>query len=113
MPFRVVVVGGGLSGLAAAYRIRQAVPGCTVTVLEEQSRPGGNGRTIARDGFVVEAGPNGFLDTNPATVELCRDAGFGDQLLPASDASRKNRFLYLNGRLEKLPSSPLDILSTP
>jgi oxygen-dependent protoporphyrinogen oxidase len=62
---------------------------------------------------VVEAGPNGFLDNNPATVELCRDAGLGDRLVAASDGSRKNRFLYLNDRLLKLPSSPLGILTTP
>jgi oxygen-dependent protoporphyrinogen oxidase len=113
MPPRVVVVGGGLSGLAAAVRIRDAIPGCTVTVLEELARPGGNVRTIRRDGFVVEAGPNGFLDSNPATVALCRDVGLGDRLVPASDDSRKNRFLFLNDRLIKLPSSPLGILTTP
>jgi oxygen-dependent protoporphyrinogen oxidase len=113
MPPRVVVVGGGLSGLAAAYRIREAVPGCSVTVLEEQPHAGGNVRTIRRDGFVVEAGPNGFLDNNPATVDLCRDVGLGDRLIPASDGSRKNRFLYLNDRLVKLPASPFGILTTP
>jgi oxygen-dependent protoporphyrinogen oxidase len=113
MSSRVVVVGGGLSGLAAAVCVRAAVPGCVVTVLEEQARPGGNVRTIRRDGFVVEAGPNGFLDSNPATVELCRDIGLGDRLVAASEGSRKNRFLYVNDRLVKLPSSPLGILTTP
>jgi oxygen-dependent protoporphyrinogen oxidase len=113
MPSRVVVVGGGLSGLAAACRIRDAVPGCSVTVLEEQLHAGGNVRTIRRDGFVVEAGPNGFLDNNPATVDLCRDVGLGDRLIPASDGSRKNRFLYLNDRLVNLPASPFGILTTP
>jgi oxygen-dependent protoporphyrinogen oxidase len=108
-----VVVGGGLSGLAAAVRIREAVPGSTVTVLEERARPGGNVRTIGRDGFVVEAGPNGFLDNNPATIDLCRDVGLGSLLIPASTGSRKNRFLYLNDRLQKLPASPLGILTTP
>ena len=49
MPPRVVVVGGGLSGLAAAYRMREAIPGCSVTVLEERPRPGGNVGTVVRD----------------------------------------------------------------
>lgn len=113
MPSRIVVVGGGLSGLAAAVRIRAAVPDSAVTVLEERPTPGGNVRTIVRDGFVVEAGPNGFLDNNPATIELCRDVGIRDRLIAASDGSRKNRFLYLNDQLQKLPSSPTGILTSP
>lgn len=110
---RVVVVGGGLSGLAAAYRIRQKLPHAEVTVLESAARPGGNVWTERDRGFTVELGPNGFLDSKPSTLDLCRSLGLGDQLLAASEGSRKNRFLYLNGRLHKLPGSPLGILRTP
>ncbi len=110
---RVVVIGGGLSGLAAAYRIRQRLPNLEVAVLESASRPGGNVWTEHDRGFTVELGPNGFLDSKPATVDLCQSLGLRDQLLPASEGSRKNRFLYLNDRLHKLPGSPLGILQTP
>src|SRR5271155_413290 len=102
---RVVIVGAGISGLALAYRLRQAAPNVTVTVLEERARPGGAIWTERRDGFQVECGPNGFLDTKPATLQLCRDLGLGGRLIHASEASRKNRYLFWNDQLRALPNS--------
>ena len=61
----VVVVGGGLTGLVVAYRLRQLATALTVTVLEPRDRPGGNIGTEEHDGFRVERGPNGFLDRTP------------------------------------------------
>jgi oxygen-dependent protoporphyrinogen oxidase len=110
---RIVVVGGGLSGLAAAYRIRERLPAAEVVVLESADRPGGNVWTEYENGYTVELGPNGFLDSKPSTLDLCRSLGLADQLIPASEGSRKNRFLFLNDRLHKLPASPLGILRTP
>jgi oxygen-dependent protoporphyrinogen oxidase len=101
----VVVVGGGLSGLSLAYRLQQAAPHATITVLEKDDRPGGKIHTEARDGFRVEWGPNGFLDTKPATAALCRDLGLGDRLVTASEAAARNRYLFLRGRLQRLPDS--------
>ena len=102
---RIVIVGGGLSGLSLAYRLEQRLPGAEVLVLEQRDRVGGNINTLDRDGFRVEAGPNGFLDNKPATLSLCRDLGLGERLQPASDAAGRNRFLFLNGRLRLLPGS--------
>ena len=102
---RIVIVGGGLSGLSLAYRLEQRLPGAEVLVLEQRDRVGGNIHTLDRDGFRVEAGPNGFLDNKPATLSLCRDLGLGERLQPASDAAGRNRFLFLNGRLRLLPGS--------
>ena len=110
---RVVVVGAGLSGLAAAYRIREAVPGVRLTVLEEAARPGGNIWTERRDGFTVEYGPNGVFDAKPHALRLVRDLGLAADLVPGSEDARKNRFLALGGRLQMLPGSPLGILTTP
>jgi oxygen-dependent protoporphyrinogen oxidase len=102
---RVLIIGAGISGLALAYRLTQRDPSVRVTVLEKNDRPGGTVQTRRRDGFVVEAGPNGFLDTQPSTVTLCRDLGLGDRLIPASEASGRNRYLFLDGRLKPLPNS--------
>jgi oxygen-dependent protoporphyrinogen oxidase len=102
---RVVVVGAGICGLALAHRLEALLPAGEVLVLEEQSRPGGKIDTVERDGFVVEAGPNGFLDSNPATVDLVRALGLGEQMLPASETAGRNRFLFLGGRLRLLPGS--------
>lgn len=110
---RIVIVGGGLSGLAAAYRIRQRLPAGEIVVLESAARPGGNVWTERDRGYTVELGPNGFLDSKPSTGDLCRSLGIDSQLVAASEGSRKNRFLYLEGRLHKLPGSIPGLLRTP
>lgn len=107
---RIVVVGGGISGLTLAYRLEQRLPDAEVTVLEKQEQVGGTIRTLERDGFRIEAGPNGFLDNQPGAISLCRELGLGDRLLAASEAARRNRFLFLNGRLRLLPSGLFSFL---
>jgi oxygen-dependent protoporphyrinogen oxidase len=108
---RVVIVGAGISGLAAAYRLQRLTPEVEITVLEQRDRVGGNAWTDRRDGFQVETGPNGFLDTKPSTIELCRDLGIAERLIPASEGSARNRYLLLDGRLRLLPASPLGLLA--
>jgi oxygen-dependent protoporphyrinogen oxidase len=109
---RIVIVGGGMSGLALAHRLEQLAPAAEVTVLERRDRLGGTVGTIDREGFRVERGPNGFLDNNPSTQTLCRDLGLGDRLIPASESARRNRFLFLHGRLRKLPTGLLSFLTS-
>jgi oxygen-dependent protoporphyrinogen oxidase len=109
----VVIVGGGLSGLSLAYRLQRVAPHVAITLLEKDDRPGGKVRTEVRDGFRVECGPNGFLDTKPATAALCRDLGLGDRLVPASEAAGKNRYLLLRGRLRRLPDGLGSLLRSP
>ncbi len=108
----VVIAGGGLTGLSVAFRLRQLAPDVRVTVLEPRPRVGGNVSTVDRDGFRVECGPNGFLDSKPFTARLCRDIGLGDRMLAASEGARKNRYVFLRDRMWKLPASPLGILAT-
>jgi protoporphyrinogen/coproporphyrinogen III oxidase len=108
----VVIVGGGISGLALAFRLQGRLPAATIHLLEQRPRPGGAVQTIAREGFRVEAGPNGFLDNKPFTSDLCRDLGIAGRLTPASESSRKDRYLLLEGRLRKLPTGPLSFLTT-
>ena len=79
------------------------MPGADITVLERDSRPGGTAWTLREHGFQVEIGPNGFLDTKPTTLQLCRDVGLGEQLIQASEAAAKNRYLFLGDRLRMLP----------
>src|SRR5262245_30460459 len=108
---RIVIVGAGISGMALAYRLRQRRPDLAVTLLESDSRPGGKIWTERHDGYQVEVGPNGFLDNKSSTLELCRDLGLGNELIAASEASRKNRFVFLEERLHKLPGGPLALLT--
>ena len=109
----VVIAGAGLSGLAVAFRLRRLVPGARVTLLESRDRVGGNLGTNTHDGFRVEAGPNGFLDGKPGMMRLCHDLGLGGRVIPASEGSRKNRYVFVRDKLHKLPGSPLGLLTTP
>jgi len=106
---KIAVVGGGISGLATAYeidrRLRAAGVACELRLFEAEARVGGKIGAARRDGFLCEAGPNGFLDSKPSTVELCRELGIGDRLLRSNEAAAR-RFIFSRGELHLLPASP-------
>lgn len=101
---RVIVVGGGIAGLSVAWALRWREPGTHLTVLERNTRTGGNIRTEHVDGYTCEAGPDGFLDNAPATLHLVRHLGLEKRLLPSRDAARK-RYIFRRGRLHLVPLS--------
>ena len=113
MPPRIVIVGAGLSGLSLAYRVQHRLPEADILVIESASRPGGTAFTIQKDGFTVELGPNGFLDSKPTTIGLARELGLEKRLVAGSESAGKNRFLFLGDKLERLPGSPGQLLTTP
>jgi protoporphyrinogen/coproporphyrinogen III oxidase len=76
----VVIVGGGISGLAAAFELQQR--GLRVQLLEASERPGGVIRTERFDGWVIDEGPDSVLVQKPAAVALCRELGIADRLIP-------------------------------
>jgi len=109
---RIVIAGGGIAGLSTAWAIKQRAPQVDVVVLERGPRPGGNIRTEHIDGYVCESGPDGFLDTAPATMTLVHELGLGSRLLPSNDHARR-RYIFRNGRLSEVPTSPGAFLKTP
>jgi oxygen-dependent protoporphyrinogen oxidase len=109
----ILIVGGGISGLAAAFRLQQRLAHADITILESGARPGGAVWTLRDEGFTVEIGPNGFLDTKPATLELCGDLGLQDRLVAASESSAKKRYLFLTDKLQQLPSGLWSFLKSP
>lgn len=110
---KVAVVGAGVAGLATAFEIlRQRSTPVEVTVLEAAPRAGGNLRTERLDGYLCEWGPNGFLDSAPATLALAADIGLSARLVVSDDAARR-RFIFRRGRLHALPEHPLAFLSSP
>ncbi len=112
---RVVVIGGGVSGLATALRLLEGAAArrldLRVDVLESAPDFGGNLRTLARDGWRLEWGPNGFLDNEPATLRLVERLDLNGELVRSSDAARR-RFLVVGGRLREIPASPPAFLKT-
>jgi oxygen-dependent protoporphyrinogen oxidase len=105
----VVVVGGGVSGLACAFTLRRR--GFDVVVLERDSVAGGNVRTSMVDGFRVERGPHTFMASADDVFDLAEAVGVGDELvttLPSASA----RFIVRGGRLHAVPTGPLSFLGT-
>lgn len=77
----VVIVGGGITGLAAAAAIHDRQPSAAVVVLEANETLGGKIRTVDFDGICLETGADSFLDRDPAGVALCASVGLGDRLI--------------------------------
>lgn len=97
---RAVVIGAGITGLAAA-RVLDRDGALDVVVLEATDRPGGKIRTLDVDGAAVEAGPDWFLTTNPAALDLCRDLGLADDLVRPVTAGAR---IWSGGRLVPFPT---------
>jgi oxygen-dependent protoporphyrinogen oxidase len=103
----VIVIGGGISGLATAWWLAKA--GVDVTVLEKNAEVGGTMKTVRHDGWLIETGPNSALETTPLIQTLCEDTGISDQKLYANEAAN-NRYILRNGVLHPLPMSPGKLL---
>lgn len=96
---RVVILGGGIAGLGAAWECHRR--GLPALVLERQERPGGVVRTDVVDGFVLDTGPDAFLASKPGALTLCRELGIEGQLI--SQSPPRGAFVLRDGRLHPLP----------
>lgn len=106
---RALVLGAGITGLAAARSLRRA--GWTVAVLEASDRVGGTLATHTLGGCRFELGPN-TVQESPELIALCEDAGCADGLRRTSTAAAR-RYLVRDGRLVALPGSPPALLTSP
>jgi len=103
---KIIIIGGGVSGLSAAWLLRSKAAAAgkklEITLLEKEPRLGGKMLSIKADGYTCEWGPNGFLDSKPQTLDLCRAIGVSDNLHRSNDNARK-RFIFSEGQLHQLP----------
>jgi oxygen-dependent protoporphyrinogen oxidase len=102
---RVAIVGGGLSGLAAAYEVTRAggiESDIEVALFEASARLGGTVETVRRDGFVIECGPDSWVTEKPWARELAEELGLGSEIIPSSDAERRT-YLLVKHKLQPLP----------
>ena len=97
------IVGAGISGLSAAYELHRR--GLSVRLLDARDRPGGVILTERFDGFVVDAGPDSILVQKPAAVELCRELGLADRLIPTCPP--RTAFIYRGGTLHPIPEGSI------
>jgi oxygen-dependent protoporphyrinogen oxidase len=99
---KLLVIGGGISGLSLAYFLSDNQD-IDLTVLESEDRPGGKIWSDKSEGYLCEWGVNGFLNNKPRTIELADLLGISP--LKSSDAARK-RFIFSGGKLNLMPESP-------
>jgi oxygen-dependent protoporphyrinogen oxidase len=99
---KVIVVGGGITGLAAAQRLLELSPNVEVIVLEAASRPGGVLETLEHDGFLIEHSADNFITNVPWAVDLCRRVGLADALI-STRVDQRGALVVHNGRLERVP----------
>jgi oxygen-dependent protoporphyrinogen oxidase len=97
---RIAIVGGGISGLSAAYYLSQAGHDCTL--IEASPQLGGVIRTESVDGCLVEAGPDSFISQKPWAMELIRELGIEDQVIGSQDHLRRT-YVLRKGKLVPLP----------
>ncbi len=101
----VVVVGGGITGLTAAYHLAEAVgtdARLQVDLLESDQRLGGKIVTHRVDGFLVEGGPDTWLARKPEAAALCKELGLEKKIIPTNLETR-GAFVSRRGKLHKLP----------
>jgi oxygen-dependent protoporphyrinogen oxidase len=115
---RIAIIGGGISGLTAAFTLEphRRAGAVDYTLYESSPRLGGVLRTERIQDCIIEAGPDSFLTEKTAAADLCRTLGLGDQLIGSNDADRKT-YILIRGQLIPIPDGlmflvPTKILST-
>ena len=98
-----VVIGGGIAGLTAALKLKQA--GVEVTLLEKESRLGGAMYSIEKDGYLTEIGPNTILETSPKVTEIVNQLGLKPEKIYANEVAQ-TRYIVRNKKPVPLPVSP-------
>ena len=106
---RVIIIGGGISGLSTAYYLSKR--GIAHTLVESRGRLGGVIHTEQVEGCVVDAGPDSFLSVKPAAMDLIRDLGLADQVIGSNDHLRKT-YVRKRGRLVPLPDGLMMMVPT-
>lgn len=99
---RIVIIGAGVSGLAAAHRLIELSKESQIILLEASSRPGGTIHTEHRNGFLLERGPDSFISEKPHALALARRLGLESQLIETNEEYRRS-FIVRNGRLRPVP----------
>src|SRR6478609_1322709 len=105
----VAIIGAGITGLTTAFYLKRK--GLTVTVYEAGARAGGVIRSLRKDGYLAEFGPNTLLETSPKIAQLIRDAGLQTRRLDP-DPKAEARFVVRYGRPIAMPANPLGFFTT-
>lgn len=103
---KIIIVGGGITGLAAANRLRELKEENNIDIdfkiIESSNRLGGNISTLNHDNLLIEEGPDSFITAKPYALSLCKRLNIENELIHTSQSNR-NTLVYLNGNLTPIP----------
>ena len=102
---KVAIIGAGISGLTLAYRLKTL--GIKTQIFEAGSNSGGYIQSLKEEGYLIESGPQSFLDHEPKTMHLISELGLNSQLLSTNS---KSRYIYYNNKLN--PIHPFSLLKS-
>ena len=109
MPPRVVIVGGGISGLAAAYDLQRA--GIETILFEKEPRLGGVIETRSWQDCILESGPDSFISSKPEALALIKELGLESDVIGSNDHQRTT-YIVKNGKLVPLPEGIMMMVPT-
>lgn len=109
---KIVILGAGISGLALHWFLKKTSPDLEIITIEKSSHIGGWVRTIEKNGYLFELGPHTLRGASQITMQLIEDLGLQDQIILAHPYA-KSRFLFENGKMNKIPASLLGCLFSP
>ncbi len=102
-PLRLAILGGGISGLTAAYRLTQLLPQAQIELYEATDHLGGVLQTRHENGLLIEQGADSFFNKLPAAVDLCHELGLADQIIPTNAHPRRALIAHA-GKLHPVPT---------
>jgi oxygen-dependent protoporphyrinogen oxidase len=112
---KVIIIGGGITGLAAAYTLQELArknqSPVSFTLIESQPRLGGKILTDTDHGFIIEGGPDSFISQKPWALELCLQLGLNDRLT-GTNREQTATYILHNGRLVNLPEGLMLLVPT-
>lgn len=112
---KIVIIGGGISGLSTAYYLRKYLaaknPPAEITIIEKKNRLGGQIATIRKDGWTFETGPDCFISEKPWAIRLCQEIGLENELACTREENKKT-FILNKGRLDEMPEGFMMMVPT-
>ena len=104
MSKNIAVIGGGITGLSAAYYLKKEHPEYDVTIIEATNRTGGKIQTYRKDGFTIELGPESYLGRKTIMTDLATEVGLGDELITNQTGQS---YIYARNRLYPIPGGSI------
>jgi oxygen-dependent protoporphyrinogen oxidase len=113
---RVVIIGGGISGLSTAYFLKEEAKktgaDISIKLIEKNDRLGGNIMTERVDNFIIEGGPDCFISDKPWALQLCRKLGLSDRISNTNTIEGSTTFVLSKGKLQPLPEGFILMIPT-